>query len=127
MARSPVSPGHPMASASLSRPAAGAVNSPDVGYGVVNPYAAVPSLHFGWALWCGTLLWSFARRPAVRALSVNLLTVGAFVAFLTARKLPREVVADHQRRAPGRLANPRCLPGASQNFCAGDPRALKLL
>ena len=30
----------------------------------------MPSLHFGWALWCGTLLWSFARHPLVRALSV---------------------------------------------------------
>src|SRR6478672_7230866 len=37
---------------------------------IANPFAAMPSLHFGWALWCGTLLWSFARHPAVRALSV---------------------------------------------------------
>jgi PAP2 superfamily len=37
---------------------------------IANPFAAMPSLHFGWALWCGTLLWSFARRPALRALSV---------------------------------------------------------
>ncbi len=37
---------------------------------IANPFAAMPSLHFGWALWCGTLLWSFARHRAVRALSV---------------------------------------------------------
>ncbi len=37
---------------------------------IANPFAAMPSLHFGWALWCGTLLWSFARRSALRALSV---------------------------------------------------------
>ena len=37
---------------------------------IANPFAAMPSLHFGWALWCGTLLWSFARNPFVRALSV---------------------------------------------------------
>lgn len=37
---------------------------------IANPFAAMPSLHFGWALWCGTLLWSFARRPVLRALSV---------------------------------------------------------
>ncbi len=37
---------------------------------IANPFAAMPSLHFGWALWCGTLLWSFARRRWVRALSV---------------------------------------------------------
>jgi hypothetical protein len=37
---------------------------------IANPFAAMPSLHFGWALWCGTLLWSFARHRSVRALSV---------------------------------------------------------
>ncbi len=37
---------------------------------IANPFAAMPSLHFGWALWCGTLLWSFARHRALRALSV---------------------------------------------------------
>jgi hypothetical protein len=37
---------------------------------IANPFAAMPSLHFGWALWCGTLLWSFARHPLVRTLSV---------------------------------------------------------
>ena len=37
---------------------------------IANPFAAMPSLHFGWALWCGTLLWSFARHRIVRALSL---------------------------------------------------------
>jgi hypothetical protein len=37
---------------------------------IANPFAAMPSLHFGWALWCGTLLWSFARRRSLRTLSV---------------------------------------------------------
>jgi len=37
---------------------------------IANPFAAMPSLHFGWAMWCGTLWWSFARHPAVRSLSV---------------------------------------------------------
>jgi hypothetical protein len=37
---------------------------------IANPFAAMPSLHFGWALWCGTVLWCFARHATVRALSV---------------------------------------------------------
>jgi hypothetical protein len=37
---------------------------------IANPFAAMPSLHFGWALWCGTLLWSFAKHRVLRALSV---------------------------------------------------------
>jgi hypothetical protein len=48
---------------------------------IANPFAAMPSLHFGWALWCGTLLWSFARHRVVRGLSViyPLLTLLAIV------------------------------------------------
>jgi hypothetical protein len=48
---------------------------------IANPFAAMPSLHFGWALWCGTVLWSFARHRSVRALSViyPLLTLLAIV------------------------------------------------
>lgn len=37
---------------------------------IANPFAAMPSLHFGWALWCGTVLWCFARHTSMRALSV---------------------------------------------------------
>jgi hypothetical protein len=33
-----------------------------------NQYAAIPSLHIGWALWCGVSIYLCARRPWVRAL-----------------------------------------------------------
>ncbi|MEU8517984.1 phosphatase PAP2 family protein [Streptomyces sp. NBC_01216] len=36
--------------------------------GMTNQYAAMPSLHVGWALWCGVMLWRHARTPTVRAL-----------------------------------------------------------
>ncbi|OHV37081.1 MULTISPECIES: phosphatase PAP2 family protein [Pseudofrankia] len=36
--------------------------------GLTNQYAAMPSLHCGWALWCGYLLARFARRRAVRVI-----------------------------------------------------------
>ncbi|MET9696114.1 phosphatase PAP2 family protein [Streptomyces sp. NPDC006529] len=32
-----------------------------------NQYAAMPSLHVGWALWCGLLLWRYGRHPLLRA------------------------------------------------------------
>ncbi|MEV7088598.1 phosphatase PAP2 family protein [Streptomyces sp. NPDC093085] len=38
--------------------------------GMTNQYAAMPSLHVGWALWCGVLLWKHARTPLVRWLGV---------------------------------------------------------
>ena len=40
-------------------------NSP-VAKAVANPFAAMPSLHFGWALWCGIVFWTFARHRWVR-------------------------------------------------------------
>ncbi len=35
--------------------------------GLTNQYAAMPSLHVGWALWCGVMLWRYARNPLLRA------------------------------------------------------------
>jgi hypothetical protein len=35
-----------------------------------NQYAAMPSLHVGWALWAGVVILVLARRPWVRALGV---------------------------------------------------------
>ncbi|NJP68020.1 phosphatase PAP2 family protein [Streptomyces spiramenti] len=31
---------------------------------MTNQYAAMPSLHVGWAVWCGVVLWWFGRRSA---------------------------------------------------------------
>ena len=87
---------------------------------IANPFAAMPSLHFGWALWCGTLLWSFARHRTVRALSViypalTLLAivvtanhywldaVGGAVVFLTASQILR-VFRGRTLRKPRPLA-----------------------
>ncbi|MCD0483324.1 phosphatase PAP2 family protein [Streptacidiphilus sp. ASG 303] len=33
---------------------------------LTNEFAAMPSLHVGWALWCGVLVWRCADRTAVR-------------------------------------------------------------
>ncbi|MFJ7084745.1 phosphatase PAP2 family protein [Streptomyces griseus] len=38
--------------------------------GMTNQYAAMPSLHVGWSLWCGILLWRHGRHPLVRAAGV---------------------------------------------------------
>lgn len=48
---------------------------------VTNPYAAMPSLHFGWALWCGLVLWTYlgGRRGQVLGVLYPLLTLFAVV------------------------------------------------
>ncbi|RSN06136.1 hypothetical protein DMH25_19490 [Streptomyces sp. WAC 01325] len=44
--------------------------------GMTNQYAAMPSLHVGWALWCGVILWRFGgtRLTKVAAVAYPLIT-----------------------------------------------------
>jgi len=37
---------------------------------VSNQYAAMPSMHIGWSLWCAITVWSLAKRTWVRVLAV---------------------------------------------------------
>ncbi|WUH93397.1 phosphatase PAP2 family protein [Streptomyces sp. NBC_00433] len=37
---------------------------------LTNQYAAMPSLHVGWSLWCGIMLFRYGRHRVVRALGV---------------------------------------------------------
>lgn len=48
---------------------------------VANQYAAMPSLHFGWSLWCGLVLWRYSAHRTTRALGVvyPMLTLFAIV------------------------------------------------
>ncbi|KAB7849939.1 phosphatase PAP2 family protein [Streptomyces mobaraensis NBRC 13819 = DSM 40847] len=38
--------------------------------GLTNQYAAMPSLHVGWALWCGVMLWRHGRGTWAKVLGV---------------------------------------------------------
>ncbi|MEU2349907.1 phosphatase PAP2 family protein [Modestobacter sp. NPDC049651] len=38
--------------------------------GAVNQFAAMPSMHVGWALWCGLVFWRLARSAWQRSLAV---------------------------------------------------------
>ncbi|MEU1037057.1 phosphatase PAP2 family protein [Streptomyces sp. NPDC005551] len=38
--------------------------------GMTNQYAAMPSLHVGWSLWCGVMLWRHGRTPLARIAGV---------------------------------------------------------
>lgn len=44
--------------------------------GMTNQYAAMPSLHVGWALWCGVMLWRYGgtRLAKVAAIAYPLIT-----------------------------------------------------
>ena len=55
-------------------------NSP-VAKAVANPFAAMPSLHFGWALWCGMVFWTLTSNRWARAMAFiyPFLTLSAIV------------------------------------------------
>ena len=38
--------------------------------GMTNQYAAMPSLHVGWALWCGVMLWRYGRTRLAKVAAV---------------------------------------------------------
>ncbi|CAB4364704.1 MAG: hypothetical protein F2681_12870 [Actinobacteria bacterium] len=51
---------------------------------VANQYAAMPSLHFGWALWCGIVLWKFAARRTMRWFGIIYPAITLFAVVVTA-------------------------------------------
>ncbi|WP_329117672.1 phosphatase PAP2 family protein [Streptomyces sp. NBC_01465] len=52
--------------------------------GMTNQFAAMPSLHVGWALWCGVMLWRYGRTPLARVLAVAYPLTITFVVMGTA-------------------------------------------
>ncbi len=64
------------------------------GFGdVTNEFAAMPSLHVGWALWCGLLLFRHARSRVIRVLGLLYPVVIAFVVMGTANHYLLDAVA----------------------------------
>ncbi|WP_052070077.1 phosphatase PAP2 family protein [Streptacidiphilus albus] len=51
---------------------------------MTNEYAAMPSLHVGWSLWCGLLVFMYARHRAVRWAALCYPVIIAFVVMGTA-------------------------------------------
>lgn len=75
--------------------------------GMTNQYAAMPSLHVGWALWCGILLWRHGRHPLVRAAGIAYPLVTTFVVMGTANHYLLDALAGAAVMGLGALlANP---------------------
>ncbi|WP_037843085.1 phosphatase PAP2 family protein [Streptomyces sp. NRRL F-5126] len=93
------------------------------GFGdMTNQYAAMPSLHVGWALWCGVLLWRHARTPFVRWLGVAYPAVITLVVVGTANHYLLDAVAGVAVMVVGMLlAEP--LRGAMNRVLGGQPAA----
>ncbi|MDH2390533.1 phosphatase PAP2 family protein [Streptomyces sp. HNM0663] len=61
--------------------------------GMTNQYAAMPSLHVGWALWCGAVLWRHGRTAPTKAFAVGYPLLTAVVVMGTANHYFLDAVA----------------------------------
>ncbi|MER5205904.1 phosphatase PAP2 family protein [Streptomyces sp. NPDC002825] len=77
--------------------------------GLTNQYAAMPSLHVGWALWCGVMLWRYGRGPLTKAFGVAYPLVTALVVMGTANHYLLDAVAGVAVMGAGLLLAPYAL------------------
>lgn len=61
--------------------------------GLINKYAALPSLHFGWNLLVGIVLWRSTANRAVRAFALIMVPLMAFAVVATANHYVVDVLA----------------------------------
>ncbi|MEU3945732.1 phosphatase PAP2 family protein [Streptomyces sp. NPDC029526] len=61
--------------------------------GMTNQYAAMPSLHVGWALWCGVILWRHGRTRTTKTFAVVYPLVTTIVVMGTANHYLLDAVA----------------------------------
>ncbi|MGV9992922.1 phosphatase PAP2 family protein [Streptomyces sp. NPDC003374] len=82
--------------------------------GMTNQYAAMPSLHVGWALWCGVMLWRHGRTRWARAAAVIYPLVTALVVMGTANHYFLDAVAGAAVMGLGVLLAPSVMRGADR-------------
>ncbi|GAA2799324.1 phosphatase PAP2 family protein [Streptomyces showdoensis] len=73
---------------------------------LTNQYAAMPSLHVGWALWCGVMLWRHGRTPLSKALAAAYPLLTALVVMGTANHYLLDAVAGAAVMGAGLLLAP---------------------
>lgn len=77
--------------------------------GLINRYAALPSLHFGWNLLVGVVLWQTTRNLAVRAFALVMVPAMAFAVVATGNHYILDVAAGGVVALTGLMAA-RALP-----------------
>ncbi|MFI0811241.1 phosphatase PAP2 family protein [Streptomyces echinatus] len=81
--------------------------------GMTNQYAAMPSLHVGWALWCGVMLWRYGGTRLTKVLGVLYPLVTALVVMGTANHYFLDAVAGVAVMGVGLLLAPRVMRAAN--------------
>ncbi|MFE2046447.1 phosphatase PAP2 family protein [Streptomyces sp. NPDC059477] len=81
---------------------------------MTNQYAALPSLHVGWALWCGVILWRFGGTRLTKAVAVLYPLVTTVVVMGTANHYFLDAVAGALVMGAGLLLTPYVLRTADR-------------
>ncbi|GAQ56712.1 phosphatase PAP2 family protein [Streptomyces acidiscabies] len=82
--------------------------------GMTNQYAAMPSLHVGWALWCGVMLWRFGGSRWTKAAGVAYPLITTIVVMGTANHYFLDAVAGAAVMGVGLLLTPFVMRGADR-------------
>ncbi|WP_405799108.1 phosphatase PAP2 family protein [Streptomyces sp. NBC_01506] len=90
--------------------------------GMTNQYAAMPSLHVGWALWCGVLLWRHGRKPLLRAVGAVYPLLTVVVVMGTANHYFLDAVAGGAVMAAGALLTGPALRAADRGWVRAADR-----
>ncbi len=83
-----------------------------------NQFAAMPSLHIAWALWCTVAVWQLTRRRLVRALAVVYPFLTAFAVLATGNHYLMDVLAGAALVA----VSMACVTWAPRAFARGRER-----
>ncbi|MFF7737327.1 phosphatase PAP2 family protein [Streptomyces sp. NPDC007984] len=84
----------------------GAASAPRGMGDMTNQYAAMPSLHVGWALWCGVMLWRFGGSRLTRTAAVAYPLITTIVVMGTANHYFLDAVAGAAVMGVGLLLAP---------------------
>jgi hypothetical protein len=82
--------------------------------GMTNQYAAMPSLHVGWSLWCGVMLWRHGGTRTAKAAGVIYPLVTTIVVMGTANHYFLDAVAGAAVMGAGLLLTPYVLRRAGR-------------
>ncbi|WP_369169600.1 phosphatase PAP2 family protein [Streptomyces sp. R28] len=82
--------------------------------GMTNQYAAMPSLHVGWALWCGVMLWRYGGTRLTKAAAVAYPLITTIVVMGTANHYFLDAAAGAAVMGVGLLLAPYVLRTADR-------------
>ncbi|MGW2523196.1 phosphatase PAP2 family protein [Streptomyces sp. NPDC001617] len=82
--------------------------------GMTNQYAAMPSLHVGWALWCGVMLWRYGRTRTTKVAAVAYPLLTTIVVMGTANHYFLDAVAGAAVMGVGLFLTPYVMRGADR-------------